>query len=68
MDIISQQELNNLSKAELKLELEKAQKEYIKKKVGVRTGHNKANHEIKKLKKYIAQMLTIMHNTADHQP
>lgn len=57
--MLTVQELNKLTVKELVAELEKATQDLFKIKFEVKTGTSKANHEIRKLRKYRAQINTI---------
>lgn len=54
------QELVNLSIKDLQSELQKAEKELLRYKVGVRTKHLKEIHQIHNYKRYVAQIHTII--------
>lgn len=64
MNISTLQELISLSEKELHLELEKARKELTQIQLGVKTQHIKDSHKIHEMKRYIAQILTILKNSA----
>lgn len=57
----SKKELQNLQIDELLKELKTTEHEYIKCKIEVKTSARKDSHTLKKLKKYIAQLKTIIH-------
>ncbi len=57
--MIKLDELKKMTEKELNEEFDKATKNLFKIKFEVSTGASKANHEIGKLKKYRAQILTI---------
>lgn len=57
--MLTVQELNKLTVKELDAELKKATQDLFKIKFEVNTGSAKANHEIKKLRKFRAQIKTI---------
>lgn len=52
-------ELTKMSTAELQQELETVKKDLFKMKFEVRTGASKASHEIRNLRKYLAQIKTV---------
>jgi len=52
-------ELKKMSAAELQQELETVKKDLFKMKFEVKTGASKASHEIRNLKKYLAQIKTV---------
>ncbi|MBI2453372.1 50S ribosomal protein L29 [Candidatus Peregrinibacteria bacterium] len=58
--ITSLNELKNLSEKELIKELEKARKEVLRYKIGIRMKQMKDSHTLKKNKKYVAQIMTIL--------
>lgn len=57
--MLSLKELKNLSSQDLNDEILKTTKDLFKKRFDVNTGTSKANHEIRNLRKYRAQILTI---------
>lgn len=57
--MLTVQELNKLTIKELDAELKKATQDLFKIRFEVKTGSSKANHEIRKLRKYRAQIKTI---------
>lgn len=56
------QELSNMSVKELQDELEKSRKDLYKEKTLLSVGQSKTPHKARELKKYIAQLLTGIHN------
>lgn len=54
------QEIRNLSDTELKAELEKSGRELVKLKLSVKMGQEKATHKVTSMKKYLAQLNTII--------
>lgn len=58
------EELKKLEQKELQKELEEARKELVENTFNVRNNQAKNSHTIKKSKKYIAQILTVLNNEA----
>jgi len=58
------EELKKLEQKELQKELEEARKELVENTFNVRNNQAKNAHTIKKSKKYIAQILTVLNNEA----
>ena len=53
-------ELKNMSRKELETELQKARKELLKYTIGVKTGHEKGIHLLRKAKKHVAHTRMVM--------
>ena len=58
------EELKKLESKELQKELEEARKELVEQRFNVKNNQAKDSHGIKKSKKYIAQILTVLNNEA----
>lgn len=58
------EELKKLEKPELQKELAEARKELVENRFNVRNNQAKNSDTIKKSKKYIAQILTVLNNEA----
>ncbi len=58
--MLSLKELQNLTAKELFAELSKAQKAYNQTRIHISTNHSKNTHILKKHKRYIAQIFTII--------
>lgn len=61
------QELRSSTKKELLQELEKSRAEILKIRINVKTKHEKDRSKVKKIKRYIAQILTILKEIADEE-
>ena len=58
--MFSIQELQSSTNKELLLELEKSRNELLKIRINVRTKHKKDTSKVKKMKRYVAQILTAL--------
>lgn len=58
--MFSIQELNSSTEKELFLELKKSRNDLLKVRINVRTKHNKDTSKVKKMKRYVAQILTAL--------
>lgn len=65
--MLSIKELKNLSLDDLNEELLKSTKDLFKKRFEVNTGSSKSHHEIRNLRKYRAQILTVKKQFADEE-
>jgi len=60
--MLTYEELTKMDAKKLQEEMETAQKDLFKVKLEVRTGQSKSNHMIANIKKYIAQIKTVLNN------
>lgn len=58
--MLTNQEIKSLSDQELQVELAKAERDLVKLKLAVKMGQEKATHKVRKMKKYVAVIKTIM--------
>lgn len=66
--MFSIQELRSSTAKELDQELSKARKDFLKVRISVRSKHEKDTSKVKKLNRYIAQILTVMGETKEEAP
>lgn len=53
------QEIRQLGEQQLKVEVEKTRKDLLKTRFSIVGGHSKETHQVKKMKKHLARLLTI---------
>lgn len=53
------QEIRQLGAQQLKVEVEKTRKDLLKTRFSIIGGHSKETHQVKKMKKHLARLLTI---------